>query len=86
MCDEKSPCDASPKNYLIGWNDEFIDYNFPANSYIVDPWRQIPPNDEKNLRVFHYGNTRGGISCEQIQADNYTRHHYGYDPEMVKIC
>ena len=80
--DEKSPCDASPKNYLIGWNDYFIDYTFPPDSYIIDPWRQIPPNDEKKLRVFHYGNTRDGISCEQIPGGNYTLHRYGYDPKQ----
>ena len=74
--------DTTPKNYLIGWNDYFIDYNFAEGSYVIDPWREILPNDKKNIRVFHYGNTRSGLSGEQIPDGNYALHRFGYDPDL----
>ena len=73
---------TAPKNYLIGWNDYVIDYNFAEGSYIIDPWREILPNDKKNIRVFHYGNTRNGMSAEQIPDGNYALHRFGYDPDL----
>jgi hypothetical protein len=33
-------------------------YNIAPGSVIVDPWRSIPL-DTKDMKVIHYGNTRG---------------------------
>ena len=37
--------------------DKFY-YNIVPGSVIVDPWRSIPL-DTKDMKVIHYGNTRG---------------------------
>ena len=47
--------------YLLGWYGYFQDFPFEAHSYVIDPWREIKltsHHKDKNIRVFHFGNTR----------------------------
>ena len=43
--------------YLLGHMGKHHDYNFPAGSIVVDPWRAFEAKDD-SIDVIHYGNTR----------------------------
>ena len=43
--------------YLLGHMGKHHDYDFPAGSIVVDPWRAFEAKDD-SIDVIHYGNTR----------------------------
>ena len=43
--------------YLLGHMGKHHDYDFPAGSIVVDPWRKYEAKDD-SITVIHYGNTR----------------------------
>lgn len=51
--DPKTPIEAV---YIIAHRNQFYDYNFPAGSWIIDPWREFP--DVEGSDVIYYGKTR----------------------------
>ena len=51
--DPKEPIKAV---YLLGHMGKHHDYEFPAGSVVVDPWRAY--KTDKDITVVHYGNTR----------------------------
>tara|TARA_R100000329_G_scaffold3726_2_gene5329 strand:+ start:1699 stop:2919 length:1221 start_codon:yes stop_codon:yes gene_type:complete len=53
-----------PSAYLLGWPKHFDDYPFAPGSIVIDPWRSIQTTRE-NISVYHYGNTRDGLSTYQ---------------------
>lgn len=58
-----------PVAYLVGWYGHFQDFDFNPNSYVIDPWREIKmtqQNSEKNLRIYHYGDTTNNKFGEQV--------------------
>jgi len=52
--DQPSPYKAV---YLLGHMGKHHEYNFPAGSIVVDPWRAYQAKDD-SIDVIHYGNTR----------------------------
>ena len=52
---------AVPSAYLLGWPRAFNDYPFTPGSTVIDPWRSLV-SDRTNINVYHYGNTRPGMS------------------------
>ena len=59
---DKLEVEFDPENpkkgiYLLGHRGEFHAYHFPAQSVVIDPWREMSPYN-KTIYVIHYGNTR----------------------------
>ena len=52
---------AVPCAYLLGWPKAFDEHPFTPGSIVIDPWRSID-TDRTNITVYHYGNTRPGMS------------------------
>ena len=47
---------SNPSVFFIGTNhDAFLDYDFPAGSVVIDPWRFI--NDKEGITLIHVGNS-----------------------------
>lgn len=45
----------TPRTFFIGTkHDDFVNFNFPKGSIIIDPWRYIP--DKKDYKVIQIGN------------------------------
>jgi len=45
----------TPRTFFIGTkHDDFVNFNFPKGSIIIDPWRYIP--DKKDCKVIQIGN------------------------------
>jgi UDPglucose 6-dehydrogenase len=54
---EETPPLDKPALFFMGTNhDVFLDYKFPENSIVIDPWRYIVNNE--NIKVIHVGNSQ----------------------------
>lgn len=56
--DEEAPPLEEAAVFFIGTNhDKFLEYIFPENSVVIDPWRFI--KDSSNIKLVHVGNSNG---------------------------
>jgi UDPglucose 6-dehydrogenase len=54
---EENPPLDKPALFFMGTNhDVFLDYRFPENSIVIDPWRYIV--NTENIKVIHVGNSQ----------------------------
>lgn len=54
---EENPPLDKPALFFMGTNhDVFLDYKFPENSIVIDPWRYI--TNTENIKVIHVGNSQ----------------------------